>query len=615
MKSLASRFYLFALLAALLAAGILSLGLGGGFVLDDAHTIVNNSLVQVEVLDRDSLLYAASSFHAGGSLRPLAMSSFALDYWRHGSLDADTFKFTNIFIHALTTFALAIFFRQLFNLAKWEPRHAAVFALVLALLWAIHPLQVSSVLYVVQRMQTMATLFLILAMWAYIRLRQAQIEGGRAWPHGVLVAVFWLLALASKEDAALLPAYCLLLELILLRFAASQRWREHSLRRAYLIMGVAAAGCYFFWVLPHYWAVDAYGGREFNSVERLLTQARVLVMYLGQIMLPLPSMMPFNYDSILISEGLLKPATTLPALLLLLALIAWAWCWRVRRPIFSFGVLLFFAGHFVSSNVIPLELAFEHRNHFPLIGIVLALGDLLFAAWQHFKLRSAWVIATTITLLVAIAACGGIRAYIWSDPIRLAKYNVRAAPESSRAWLTLGGAYFDLAGRRAGKDSPYLVLAIETVEEAAEKTGSPSAFSNIVIYRTIQGTVTQDDWSRLLHRLETAPMIPHTKNILWTMLANVRAGIGIDEAGFLRVVELITRRANFEGLEYLHFGTVIMTKTSHPDAALRYYLAAAERLPPSSVEIIRLSNELNRQGRVEWVSAIEKANLAGNDGP
>jgi hypothetical protein len=348
------------------------------------------------------------------------------------------------------------------------------------------------------------------------------------------------------------------------------------LRRLYLVMTLAGAALYLFWVLPHYWSWDAYAGRDFNSIERLLTQARVLVMYLGQIVFPLPSQMPFNYDAVEISRGLLQPATTLPALLLVLGLVAWAWAWRTRRPLFSLGVLLFFAGHFISSNVIALELVFEHRNHLPLIGAVLALGDLLIAARERGQLQLSWLAPILATLVVAVGTAGALRAHAWGDPVRLAQHHVDIAPDSPRAWLALGGSYFDLAGRKAGKDSPYLTLAIKAVEEAAEKTGSPSAYAYVVVYKTIQGTVAQDDWDRLLQQLEVAPMTPPTKNILWTTIANAGAEIGLDEVQVLRLVEIITRRTEFSPPEYLRIGISIYLKMpQQQDAALPYFLHAA----------------------------------------
>lgn len=601
------HFLLFSALCALVAGALMVPGLGGGFMLDDAQTIVHNPLVHMEHLDLESLLTAAPGYLGSGGTRPLPMMSFALDYWRQGALDAPTFKSTNLLIHVLSAFFLALFFRRLLLLAGWKPQRAAIAALALTFAWAAHPLQVSSVLYVVQRMQTMANLFVVMALWAYLGLRQAQIEGRRGWPQGTAAAALWLLALASKEDAVLFPAYCLLLELTVLQFRARQAWRSRDLRRTYLVLTLAGAGLYLFWALPHYWSWATYPGRDFSSAERLLTQARVLVLYLYQILLPLPSHLPFNYDTFVVSRGLLQPASTLASLLLITLLLAIAWYLRRRRPVFAFGVLLFFAGHFVTSNVLPLELVFEHRNQLPLIGAVLAIGDLIAMAFDRWKVPPRAAATGIAVLLLALASAGAVRAWTWGDPLRFARYNVEIAPDSPRAWLMLGGNYFDLAGRRAGKDSPYLEQAIQTVATAAEKTGSPSAYSNIVIYKTIQGTVTSADWERLLHRLEQARMLPATKGILWTTIENVRAGIGLDTNQALRVIQTISRRADFQPLEYLRIGVFVYTQTNQQDAALPYFLQAAEGLPSDQPAISQLRRDLAAQGHADWAEALERA--------
>lgn len=611
MNSASGRFLLLSLLVSVAAAGLFSLGIGGPFVLDDAHTIVDNTLIRIQTLDYNTLMDAASSFHAGGGgLRPLSMLSFGLDYWRHGSLDAATFKTTNVFIHALTTCFLAVFVRRLLMLAQWAARPAAIAALLVALVWAIHPLQVSSVLYVVQRMQTLATLFLVPALWSYLRLRMAQIEGRPGWPYGVLSVFCWGLALACKEDAILLPLYLLVLELTVLRFQAASPERTRGLRITYLAVVAAGALVLLFWALPTFWSTQAYGGRDFNSIERLMTQGRVLMMYLGQILVPLPSHMPFNYDELVVSRSLLQPTTTLPSLLAIAGLLSWAWAWRKRQPVFSFGVLLFFAGHLLTSSIIPLELAFEHRNHLPLIGVLLALADLIKAGWQRWGSRPLLPASLLASAVLSIAVAGGIRAHAWGDPIRFAKHNLENSPDSPRAWLALGGAYFDLAGRKAGRGSPYLDLAIATVEEGAARTGSPSAYSNVVIYKTINGSVEQADWDRLLRRLEEAPMVPANKAILWTSFANVRAGIGLDKQQVLRVAATISRRAAFSPAEHLRIAGLIYRDISQP-AAMPYMLSAASASPPGDPSIRMLKDELVEQGHVNWAHAVEQANRKG----
>jgi len=602
------QFLLFAALAALSATGVLSLGLGGGFMLDDAPTILENVSVHMKSAGFGPLMEASTSFFAGGGLRPLAMASFALDYWREDGLNPMGFKATNLLIHALTVIALAVFTRRLLLFAQLPPRQASIAALALALLWAIHPLQVSSVLYVVQRMQTLATLFLLLALWFYLRLREAEIAGHSSGRFGLLTVVFWLLALASKEDAILLPAYTIVLEWTVLHFRTAQPTTERSLKRLYILMLAAGTAFYLLWVLPHYWSSEAYDGRDFNSMERLMTQARVLVMYLGQIVLPIPDHMPFNYDTFEVSRGLLSPATTLTSLLFLCALLAWALAWRRRRPVFTCGILLFLIGHFITSNIIGLEMIFEHRNHFPMIGILLALVDLFMAIQQRWHIPPRWATAAATFAIAGVALAGAARAYAWGDPLRFARYSVDIAPESPRAWLKLGGTYFNMTGRRNEKNSPYLDSAIETVESAAKRTGSPSTYLNIVVYKTVQGSVTPTDWDALVHSLEQAPMLVQTKNVLWIIQHNVQAGIGLDKNQSMRVIETIARRASFSGEEWLRIGVFIYREMPKREAALPYFLRAASSLPRGDGYIRQLETELIRQGHGDWSRAIQRAN-------
>ena len=323
MQKPSRRFLLLALLGALLAAACLVPGLGGGFIFDDRPNIEQNYILHVDRLDAEELAWAAYSFHAGNGARSLSMLSFALDHVR-GGLDARVFKGTNIAIHALTAVVLAFFLRSLLLVAQWPPRRAAAGALALALLWALHPLQVSTVLYVVQRMQALVTLFMVLALWAYLRMRQAQVAGQSGRQHGVLTLLFWVLGFASKEDALLFPGYALALELTVLRFAAASPRLAAFWRKGYLLVVVLGLAAYALLVVPHYWSQGAYPMRDFSSHERLLTQGRVLVMYLGQMLLPLPERLPFYYDDLVVSRGWLQPATTLPAWLLLAGLLLWA---------------------------------------------------------------------------------------------------------------------------------------------------------------------------------------------------------------------------------------------------------------------------------------------------
>ena len=358
MSASTGRFLLSSIVIALIAGMLFIPGLPGEFVFDDIPSIVNNSAIHLSRLDADALINVVTTRQISGDMRTLPTLTFALDYWRGGGLDPSTFKITNLVLHALTTAVLAWLFRSLLLVTGTPSSRANWWAPALALAWAIHPLQVSSVLYVVQRFQTMGTLFLLLGFWAYLAARRAQIDGHSGRTGLLLSGLLWALALGCKEDSILLPVYTLALEFTVLRFGAADPSVGKRLRYTYIVAALAGMAVYLFYIIPHHWSWQSFAVRHFSTPERLLTQARVLCLYLWQILLPLPQHMPFYYDWLQPSRGLLHPWTTLPAITLLFALLATAWWQRARAPLVALGQLIFFGSHAITSNVVGLGLAF-----------------------------------------------------------------------------------------------------------------------------------------------------------------------------------------------------------------------------------------------------------------
>src|SRR5690606_30058141 len=112
---------------------------------------------------------------------------------------------------------------------------------------------------------------------------------------------------------------------------------------SYCLSAVAAAIVFIGWVLPPYLDPSLFEFRGFTLGERLLTQLRVLPMYLGQMLLPLPRNLTFYYDTYPISHGLLDPITTILGAGLLAALACIAATMRRRLPLVSLGIMWFFA--------------------------------------------------------------------------------------------------------------------------------------------------------------------------------------------------------------------------------------------------------------------------------
>jgi len=607
MHSTSGRFLLTSLIAALIAAVLFLPGLPGDFVLDDWANIVENEPLKIERLDAESLYKAFFSYQMSGTMRVLPTFTFALDYWRAGAMDAATFRITNIVIHAVTACVLAWFLRSLLLATSLPMSRVRWVAPALALTWAAHPLQVSSVLYVVQRMQTMGTLFLVLALWAYLCARLAQAQG-RSGRRGMLLAMLaWLFAMGCKEDAILLPAYTLALELTVLRFAAADTRLAGTLRRGYLLATIAGAAAYLFVFLPHYWTAVAYEGRDFSSPERLLTQGRVLCMYLGQILLPLPQHMPFFYDGLQPSRGLLQPWTTLPAIGFLMALLATAWRLRTRWPLFSLGVFLFFAAHFIASNVVGLELAFEHRNHFALIGAVLAAGSVLGQALQRLRLPPLAQAGLFAALLLAMGGATLLRSASWRDNLTLLRTGTELAPDSARAWFSLCGTYFLRGGgTEAGPGNPSLDLAIDTCSKGSAAV--PYAINSpalLVVMKTIRGDVSSGDWEYLQRRMETVPMTFDNRWSPRVLTTNFAKGVNLDKQQLIRLLDTLARRAPLSRDEYTTLGYFVMDNMAEPDAAVTYFSKAISTATLHDPYPRKLAGELKASGHPDLATRIE----------
>ncbi|TLX20891.1 hypothetical protein [Thermomonas fusca] len=609
-----SRGFLFLSAIAATVAGLLFLaGLPGGFVFDDAYNIAQNPGIQLSSLQPGALMDAAFSAQPGSATRVLPMLTFALDFYRGDGMDPATFKITNIAIHALTTVVLAWFLRALFQAAGLSERRAAWTALALAFAWAAHPLQVSSVLYVVQRMQTLSTLFLLLALWSYLQARIAQIQGRPGRAGWLLGGLFWAVAFSCKEDAIALPAYALAMELTVLRFNAKDASLARNLRRGYLSIALLGGLLYLLVVAPYFWSWGNYPTRDFSSVERLLSQGRVLCLYLWEILLPLPSHMPFYYDWLPPSRGLLSPWTTLPSLLGLAALMGVAWHLRRQRPLFALGIFLFFGGHFVTSNVIGLELAFEHRNHFPMIGILIAAGDLIALATRHLRSRQIATSVTCAAALVVLAGTTVARARTWNSELSLANTSTILAPQSARAWNSLCVAYFELGGG-AKRDNPNLDKAIAACGKAADVgQDSIKSLTNIIAFKALRGPVPDADWNRYLNRLRHVTMTPDNSSSIWVILNRARDGMPVDGEKMLEAIDIINERARFKPIESAAMGYFILGHTGTPERAYPYFAQAVlETRDPAFAA--SLTEDLRQEGYPAWAERLELAVEASRSG-
>lgn len=559
--------------ALLLLAAIAYLpALGGGFLFDDFSNIVHKEDVHAQSLDADSLAKAATAY--GGLLgRPLATMSLAANH-AFGGLEPRGYKLVNLLLHLLNAALVFALARRLLARASGGTPATTLAAFALALAWAIHPLQVSTVMYVVQRMEMMSLTFVLLGLLAYLEGRRRQIAGerGAPWLAGSLLLAGG--GLLAKETALLFPAYTLALELTVLGFAAATPAATRQWKAAYGAATAAAILAFLIWVLPLYLSPEAYAMRDYGPGERVLTQLRVLVMYLHWMLVPQPTSYVFYYDNLQASQGLLDPASTLAGGLLLTALAAIAWATRRRIPLLSLGLLWFFASHLLSSNVVPLELAFEHRNYFALFGVLLAVAALVL---RLPATRLVWLRPATVAVVLAgLMLLTLIRSATWGDPYQLAMSMATHNPESARASMDFGEQLMLRANR--DPNSRYYQMAMDEFERGSRvPNASPMPEQGLIVLAATAGQPAKDAWwDRIVHKLETRAIGPQEQGMVSGLLRMRHQGIAIDDARFAEAYQVLIDRLEMPPEQYYAFADHALTMLGDEAVALPIYKVAID---------------------------------------
>jgi tetratricopeptide (TPR) repeat protein len=431
-------------------------GIGGPWLFDDYSNLVQNNFLRISDLRLETLTQASYSLASGPLQRPVAMLSFALNYYFSGSFEhALPFKLTNIIIHAINGILVFMLVQLMLDRQshpdqstnrswRYGIQRETAMALTVALLWVVHPIQVSSVLYVVQRMTELATFFMLLSLICYfLARRQLAHRHYRRLSFAVLLvasAGFWILGMLSKENAAILPVVVLILEYAFFSNEPPWHiWNRLSPRLRIFIAGFGALlGIAAIYLVIRY-ALPGYANRPFTMPERLLTEARVLFFYLYLILVPQIDLFTLYHDDLVISTSLFSPWTTASAVVGHVALLLFTigLLWRRKQPLLALGIAWFYVGHAIESSVIPLELMHEHRNYFPSLGIFLAIVELIRLGARQFNLpKLAWCLPIFFVFFSFITVT---RANQWSSSNTFYAYELIHHPHSAMANSGLAG--------------------------------------------------------------------------------------------------------------------------------------------------------------------------------
>ena len=600
-----------ALLGALVAAAYVP-AFGAGFVWDDAI------LVEGRFVHDWSGLWTIwfSPAEVESHYWPLVYTSFWLEHKLWGLAPAG-YHAVNVLLHLVNVLLIWHLLRRLAAPGAWAV--AAVFA--------VHPLHVESVAWVIERKDVLSALFYLTAALTWIRYTEAPRPG-----RYLLALALFTAGLLSKSIVVTLPA-----ALLIWHWWRAGRVTRTDLARLAPFFAVAfavTAGDLAF--LARRGPLDL----DYSLVERVLIAARALWFYAGKLLWP---------TNLIVIYPLWEVSAADPAawtyVLAAAALAALLWFGRRRLGRGPLAGAMFFAVTlspvlgFVDHNYMQFSLVADRFQYLAGLGVLAVVVGA--AARGAGRLRAGGGRAAAAGLAAVLAVLGALtwlQAGRYRDGLTLFSHIVAHNPDARGVHINLVGPLVD-----AGRFDEALASARIGVER---RPRNPLAFANLSLALTRLERLDEAE-SALRDALE---IDPGNVVVLQDLGEALRTRGRYDEA-----IEMYGRALSADSRElaaHAGLGTALFAlerhgealaaleralaldpdapsagassllagraarETGRPEAAEAHFRRAAALAPRDATPLTELSNLLSAQGRAaEAAEYLRRAREAGRDDP
>lgn len=582
--------------------------------LDDFPNIVENPLIRITDFSISSMVKASNLFHdqnyVGIPYRPAAFLSFAFN-WYFSKDNVTGYHLVNIGIHILCGCLLYLLLLLLLKSPNLKDRFHYYgceetygnsinnVALLAAIFWAVHPIQIQAVTYIVQRMAALATLFYLLGMIFYVkaRMNKKKLQSALLFL-GCLCCL--VLGILSKEIVLLLPVSLGLIEII---FFQDLTIRENRKKCYKIVIVILATTAVFTLLLASILEInfikfinEGLEGRLFTLKERILTEPRIVIFYLSQIFYPVFSRFSIDH-SITVSTSLFEPITTLAAILLIIGLIIIALFRIQKSPILSFAILFYFVNHIMESSIIPLELIFEHRNYLPSLFIFFPISEIAIQILNYYrKLSRQFMFLFTYLIVTVLIIVVGVTTYmrndVWRSERTLWEDVLLKNPDLSRPYGRLAAYYIRNGEHNTGLELCEMSLSKKWARYSNITTTFLVIAEIYSLKKEYLKAISFYDKAFAIAPNDFKPMF-YKANLLMKMER-------WDEAE--QVVKNLLKQKYIPWDDFNLMGLILLKK-NHPEKALDYFRRANKRLPHNPKVYVNIGISLDMMKyhqRAEW---------------
>jgi len=392
---------------------------------DDNLFVTENQLIKD--LSWENIKIIFTTFYKEDYLHPLVLISYSLEY-KFFQLDPFFYHLDNLLLHLMNT-VLVYWFVSILS-------RNAVIALVVTLLFGIHPLQVESVAWISERKGLLATFFFLQASIYYLFSMKGK---GRVYFGMSLIA--FVLALLSKAVAVIFPLTLLLYDYYIHRKIDKRALLEKV--PFFLISALYAADTLFM----HEQTGQLDHAKLASPFKNFLIACRNIVLYIKHTVWPteLSALYPAPKE-----VSLFLPDFFLPLVILCIMIALLLWTRKYNRTII-FGFLFFLVAILPVVKLVPFAsggaIMSDRYMYHSSIGLFFIAGffiDKLYsmegASRHYFKVASVVTVGIVVLLFSSMTYQ---RNKVWQNSKVLWSDVVKKYPSVSLAHYNLGLAYYD----------------------------------------------------------------------------------------------------------------------------------------------------------------------------
>ncbi len=384
--------------------------------------------------------------------RPVAGLTFAINY-AISELDIWSYHLFNLIIHIISN--LALFGTLYITLNKTSCRNiSSVLALVISLIWLVHPLHTEAVTYIIQRYESLMGMFFLLSLFCFARSANSP-NRESLWKMASIL--FCYLGIGSKQVAALIPIVIILYDRTFITSSFKTTLRSQWRFLLFLFSSWIPLLVLHLTAEPFEWA--GFDMKVVTPLKFALSEFGVIVHYIRLTFWPDPLVFDYFWQ---LAE---KPSEIIPYALIILLLVSLSLWGLLENHPFGFTGISFFLLLSPTSSIMPLsDLAADHRMYLPSIPIIIIAVISIHSLCQRlpvligssgdqpntesigrfaskpgtiaFGVLVLFTIIVFSTLTIERNELFSSRTAIWLD-------TVEKAPHNPRAWANLGNALLE----------------------------------------------------------------------------------------------------------------------------------------------------------------------------